>query len=71
MEYRYRIIDPIKNLILDGIFELVGMARAGAAATLVPSRSLQARVPGSTVLWNWTDPLPALGARTPRRPRLS
>lgn len=43
-------------------------ARAGAAATLVPSRSLQARVPGSTVLWNWTDPLPALGARTPRRP---
>ena len=43
-------------------------ARAGAAATLVPSHFLRSKVAGSEVLWNWTEPLPALTPRPPARP---
>lgn len=47
---------------------LATVARAGAAVTLVPSHHLRARVPGSQVLWNWTEPLPVLPPREPRHP---
>jgi glycosyltransferase involved in cell wall biosynthesis len=34
------------------------VARARAAATLVPSASMTAFVPGATVMWNWVDEVP-------------
>jgi phosphatidylinositol alpha-mannosyltransferase len=33
------------------------VARRGAIATVVPSASMAAAVPGSLVLWNWVDPV--------------
>ncbi|AZP39577.1 glycosyltransferase [Acidipropionibacterium acidipropionici] len=41
------------------------IARAGALDTIVPSSSMAATIPGSTVLWNWTQPVPL----RPVRPR--
>ncbi|MHA6523077.1 glycosyltransferase family 4 protein [Tessaracoccus sp. G1721] len=43
---------------------LARVARAGALRTIVPSRSMQEAVPGSDVLWNWSDAAPT----RPRRP---
>ena len=43
---------------------IAGLARAGALETVVPSSSMAAAVPGATVLWNWTQPVPI----RPRRP---
>ncbi len=37
------------------------VARVGAAAVVVPSAAMAARLPGATSVPNWTDPSPALG----------
>ncbi len=38
------------------------LARAGAAVTLVPSRSTASAVPGAQVLWNWSEPVETVPA---------
>lgn len=43
-------------------------ARAGAVETVVPSASMTAEVPGSTVMWNWNAPVPERPGRVPSTP---
>ncbi|WP_245306597.1 glycosyltransferase family 4 protein [Acidipropionibacterium timonense] len=37
---------------------LARVARRGARRVIVPSQFMAARVPGATVMWNWTDEVP-------------
>ncbi|WP_236082504.1 glycosyltransferase family 4 protein [Acidipropionibacterium jensenii] len=47
---------------------LAAAARAGALETVVPSDSMTAAVPGSTVMWNWNAPVPERPGRAPSTP---
>lgn len=47
---------------------LARLARIGVLETVVPSASMADAIPGSTVMWNWNEPVPLRPERPATRP---